>query len=337
MNKKIYNSLFIIVLFALSSCSNDFDLIADWEDIPVVYGFISIADTAHYIRLEKAFLDPEISPLKLAQIPDSIYYPDAKVKLVKTADNREYIFTKVDGNLEGYQRESGIFVDAPNWLYKLKTEGLDTLSPDTEYQLIINRSEDTEPITATTELITEINISIPPELSSLSFTNINNGTPLNPKVRWSYNKENTAVFNVNLTFFYEETIDGITQNKSFIWPLAKNLRANGTLPLETVEIDSKGFFLTVASNIEEKLTATRKFLYLELEVLAGGPAFRDYLDFNQANIGLTSSQVIPNFTNMSLGYGMFTSVFTVSQNNSINDRALDSLRRGQYTKLLNFE
>ncbi|MCC7244082.1 MAG: hypothetical protein IT269_00265, partial [Saprospiraceae bacterium] len=50
--------LFLPLLALLvASCSNDFDVAAPWKEIPVVYGLLSPQDTAHYIRIEKAFLD----------------------------------------------------------------------------------------------------------------------------------------------------------------------------------------------------------------------------------------------------------------------------------------
>ena len=45
---------YMVALFF--SCSNDFEVNADWKDIPIVYGLLDIKDSAYYIRLEKAFL-----------------------------------------------------------------------------------------------------------------------------------------------------------------------------------------------------------------------------------------------------------------------------------------
>ncbi|MBK8555265.1 MAG: hypothetical protein IPL65_05590 [Lewinellaceae bacterium] len=59
----------------LSTCSNDFEITAPWKSYPVVYAFLSAQDTAHYVRIEKAFLSPDKSALAVAQIADSLYYP----------------------------------------------------------------------------------------------------------------------------------------------------------------------------------------------------------------------------------------------------------------------
>ncbi len=340
--KKIFVSLLIISgLFFANSCSNDFELITDWKDIPVVYGLISTADTAHYIRLERAFLDPKTSALELAQIPDSIYYADATVKLVNIEDNREYVFKKVDGNLEGYKRESGIFADTPNWLYKLKTNGIDTLSPATDYQLIINRGETSEPVTATAETLTDIEIRTPTIGTTIKFYSSPQPPaepePLDPSFRWIYDTDNTVLFNASLTFFYDETIDGVTEEKHFVWPLLTNFRSDGSTTSKRISMKTIEFYKTVAQNISENPAATRVARSVNVEVIGGGEAFRDYLDVNQANIGLTSSQVVPNFTNLSEGYGLFSSIFAISQDHFLDTKSRDSLRTGQYTRLLNFQ
>ena len=66
--------LLCVFAFAMVSCDNELDTIEEYKDIPVVYGFISLSDTAQYIRIERAFVDPNQSALDLAQNPDSLYY-----------------------------------------------------------------------------------------------------------------------------------------------------------------------------------------------------------------------------------------------------------------------
>ena len=53
----------------LASCSNDFELTEGTVDLPVVYGTISVGDSATYIRVEKAFVDEQTSAVQLAKDP----------------------------------------------------------------------------------------------------------------------------------------------------------------------------------------------------------------------------------------------------------------------------
>ncbi|MEZ5030008.1 MAG: hypothetical protein R2787_01275 [Saprospiraceae bacterium] len=64
----------ILMMLTLVSCDNELDLVSDWKEIPVVYGFLSRSDTAQYIRVEKAFLDPATSAFVIAKNPDSLYF-----------------------------------------------------------------------------------------------------------------------------------------------------------------------------------------------------------------------------------------------------------------------
>ena len=111
MKKLLLLSLVAILLMFTYSCSNEFELNAPWKDVPVIYGILSKLDTAHYSRVEKAFLDSSTSALEIAQRPDPLYYENPAV-LLERFDEDNVVQTlnlvRVDGNLEGYQREDGI-------------------------------------------------------------------------------------------------------------------------------------------------------------------------------------------------------------------------------------
>ena len=119
---------------------------------------MSKSESANYFRIEKAFLDNDISALDIAQIADSLYYDDDEitVQLVSLDANNPATYTlfRVDGNEEGFPRESGIFVDAPNYLYKLELPPDEELIGGQEYQLQINRGDDLPLVMATETLWT---------------------------------------------------------------------------------------------------------------------------------------------------------------------------------------
>jgi hypothetical protein len=66
----------ILVLLAtcfFTSCKNDVEINGEWKDISVVFGLLNQSDTAHYVRISKAFLG-EGDALVFAQQFDSLYY-----------------------------------------------------------------------------------------------------------------------------------------------------------------------------------------------------------------------------------------------------------------------
>jgi len=115
-----------IVLCTQYSCSNEVEVIGVWKDIPVVYGVINSQDSAHYIRIERAYLPPNQSALEVAKIPDSLYFDpnDVEVELYYISNTRgdTLIWPRplVRVNLvdEGIVRDTGIFQHNPSYAYK---------------------------------------------------------------------------------------------------------------------------------------------------------------------------------------------------------------------------
>ncbi len=124
--KKLLLLLLLPLGLLLSACSNDFEVTAPWKEIPIVYGILSPQDTAHYLRIEKAFLDPNQSALEVAQIADSLYYPENSITvwLVPTINpNNRIQLQRVNGALEGYPRDPGVFAGAAQLALQSKTHG----------------------------------------------------------------------------------------------------------------------------------------------------------------------------------------------------------------------
>ena len=167
MKTWIYLLLAVGILGA-SSCSNEFDLTTEWKDIPIVYGLINPDDTAHYVRVEKAFLDPVTSALITAQIADSLYYMDATVQFQIEGNANVYNLERVDGNLEGYEREEGIFANAPNYLYKIHSNDINLEAGDI-LNIIIQRGDDKDLVTATTTILGEMDFTLPASLINFEY------------------------------------------------------------------------------------------------------------------------------------------------------------------------
>jgi hypothetical protein len=149
---KIYFAHFIILpvilMFFIVSCSEKFKVAAPYKNITVVYGLMDMADTAHYIRIQKAFLDQEKSALAMAQTPDSSFYAHLNVRIERFNFSNQSIWldtihlNRVDLKLEGYQKQPGVFFTAPNYAYKFTNR----LDPGYIYRLVV-----TNPATGETD------------------------------------------------------------------------------------------------------------------------------------------------------------------------------------------
>ncbi|MEM6964613.1 MAG: hypothetical protein AAF573_07610 [Bacteroidota bacterium] len=326
-----------VVLY--SACSNDIDLVAEWKDIPIVYGLISKSDTANYIRIEKAFLDNDKSALDIAQIPDSLYYDNITVQ-IKGAGNT-YNLYRVDGNLEGFPREEGIFANAPNFLYKLKLPVGEELVGGEEYTLEINRGDDLPLVTSSAIMLDDLNIIRPS-------TNPDDASPVNWSnvftVQWRATPE-AKLFDTKLFLHIkEEDVTNPDNNRDLVleWKLLENepqvLNSTGTTVSMEVRVQGSELYQFLANRLEVKSNVAREFVGVDVLVIGAGVELTDYINAGNANQGITSTQIIPNYTNLSEGRGIFSSRNSIlHEGYQITSETVDSLQNNPLTRDFNFQ
>lgn len=326
MNKIIKGFVAIIATVVLfTACDNDFDLVTDKVEIPVVYAILNAADTAQYFRVERAFIDENISAPEIAQIADSLYYKDAIVTLTRVSTGEEWIMNKVDGNLEGYPRQEGVFTTSPNTLYKLRTQDISLVSEE-EYKLTIDIGEGRPPVIATTQLIKPPFLATPADEGGLN---------IDPerifRINWNDNATN-AIYDSYVRLFYDETVDGVTTSKSIDWSLLSNSTINEIEVKGTAFYDLLGNSLTVDPNI------TRVQRGASFTLVSGAIEIADYIRIGQANLGITSSGEIPIYEgSLSYGLGLFSSRFTDLRDELVlTQLTRDSLSSGPRTGDLGF-
>ncbi len=341
--KKIF--LFIAVMASAifyPSCSNEIDLTSEWKDIPIVYGLISKSDSANYIRVEKAFIDNDISALQLAQIPDSLYYDNISVQLRSLDPNSPvtYDLVRVDGNLEGFVREEGIFAHEPNYLYKLELPAGESLVGAQEYELVLNRGDNLDLVTATALMVDDVDIRDPD--SDPSTANAVNWEQYGLKVGWR-GSNGAQIFDVTLFLNIEEKDQSNPANDRIVsleWKIEENLPAvyvNSQVRMDT-RLNKVDLFQYLSNRLEQNPSIARKFLSFDVLVSGGGEALNDYISAGNANTGITSTQVIPTYTNLSEGYGIFSSQNSSFQEGYVlNGSTIDSLQNNPLTQDLNFQ
>ena len=321
------------------SCSNDIDLTADWKDIPVVYGLVSASEEANYIRVEKAFLDNSQSAFDIAQIADSLYYDDVTVQI--SGNGAIYDLVRVDGNTEGFPREEGIFTDAPNFLYKLELPNNELVAGE-PYALTINRGDNLPLVTAQTTLVDDIEFREP------------NSDPMDEDpIRWvsaglridCRTKTTAHIFDIWVYLHIEEEdLTNPANNKvvTLDWKIEENVdqgdvTANGTVRVDT-RLTKLDLFNYLANNLEANPNIIRRIQSFDIEVIAGSEELADYINTGNANSGITSTQVIPTYSNLSEGRGIFGSKnIGFQEGYTINDVTIDSMQNNPITEGLNFQ
>lgn len=318
----------------VSACTTDFQLEADWKDIPIVNGFLNQADTAHYIRVEKAFLEPGGNAEEIAQIADSLYYDDSRitVELERVSTGERFRMRRVDGNLEGYVRDEGPFAQSPNYLYKINRTEIN-LEPGEEIRFILSRGDNLEPAQATTNILDEIVIRDTPG-SPLNFSDYNR----NITFIWDVG-EFASMFNVRMRIHYNELKPGATEFEelSIDWILAERFeREDFGVSRVAFSFLSENFYRFLGETLDPD-GSVRQITALDFLVTGVGPEFLELLEVANANIGITSAQSIPVYSNIEGGLGILTSrSFGQRAGMTLNSASVDSLQNGIYTRDLNF-
>ena len=310
------------------ACDNDLEVTAPWKDIPVVYGFLSPTDTAHYIRIEKAFLDPNTSAEEIARIPDSLYYKNLDAAIVDVARDMRFQLEEVDGALEGYIRDEGIFAENPNILYKVDASDLD-LTAERRYRLEINRAESLPTVTAEIEQVKRAVIKRPVPNTELRFP-----YEQDFKVLWEF-ADNAFFYDVSLLIRFDEGMTGVPGSYEPVvleWALGRNITAND------VEVLGITFYEYLAAELEADPSISRIFNSVDCLVRSGGEELYTFRTIQLANSGITGAGGdIPQYTNLSEGFGLLTSSNLDRINElGLHPETMDSLRNGVITKDLNF-
>ncbi|MFT4535679.1 MAG: hypothetical protein ACI9P5_003049 [Saprospiraceae bacterium] len=311
---------FFVILFFIS-CDNELDLVADFKEVPIVYGLIDRTDTAQYVRVERAFADRAVSANEIAQNPDSLYYDDITVKLINKRTGSEFILQRVDGNLEGYPREDGVFATSPNYLYKVKTVNFPLAIGDS-ISLEIGGVFEDRLVTSITDIFKKPFFVTP---SNLKFER-------GKLFSLSWNSDIPTVYSAAFIFNITEISANVSKDTVLRWEVLNN--SNRLM----LEVEGESFYSFLKGALTANSNVTRFMNSAEFELVSGNASVSDYIRVGQANLGITSSGEIPSFSNLSEGLGIFGSK-AVDRRTGIpfRDSTLDSLRGSVITKDLNFQ
>lgn len=316
------------------SCSTEIDLQAPAADIPIVYGLISKQDTAHYLRIERAFLTGSDEAAVIAGKPESLYYENLNVRLEKLPAGQLFPLQRVDGTREGYPRQDGPFAKVPNYLYKAAAQPLN-LRGGERLRLFIDRGKGLPPVSAETEVLGDLT------LREISPPNpVNMGYDRQVAFGWSAPAA-AQVFDLRLLLRYRENstqAPAVFQAKTLEWAINKEILREDNAERVTYEVAGIAFYRFLAASLTPNPNLRRIFDGMDIIVTGGGKEFADYLQIARANTGITSSQLTPFYSNISNGRGIFSSRTTAFRNGlQLSAESMDSLRRGTITKNLNFQ
>ena len=324
--KKIQFFLSLTVLLGFfASCTTDVELYADYKEIPVVYGLLDATKDTNFIRINRAFSgsnDGLINANEIALIEDSCNYPgklDARIVEYKNVYGNQYTPTGrviVLDTITVHNKQEGIFY-APDQKVYFTAERFNVNTNATKYKYKLEVLKDKDTITSETGIVGGEEYGSNPNNnpifnSQLSFkAKPSEGTG---RVRFKL-ADNASFYELKMVFKYRESHGGPEVEKRVTHSFG--VRSVDELLIENdvsyfVYADNLLFTLLTEAIGGDTINVVRHFgVYpgddhpLELSLAAGGDELYNYIQINTNSGGF--SQTIPDYTNISGGYGVFSS------------------------------
>ena len=332
--KKIITLLLMVgCMTAFFSCSTDVELYADYKDVPVVYGIINILADTNYVKITKAFCgsnDNLVNANEMALVYDSSNYPEkieAYIIELKRTYGQVYQPTGrkiILDTLTIHNKQEGVFYSPDQILYYTPEQ---FHSDGYKYKLVIVKP-DGDTVTATTTPVGK-------DLDILSNLVSFQSEPTDAEGRLSFVADEEAfLYEIQMRFNYrEQHVGQPIMNKSVSW----TYKAQSLSSFEKNPKIENGYFFRYSKNIlfntlantigndtlwnEAYPNVTRYMDDFEVFVSAVGRELYESYEINQAmNNGIMSS--VSGYTNITGGYGLFSSCINIKEKLKLDHRAL---------------
>lgn len=330
--KKVFE--IIIILLIVSSCETDFNIEASEKEIPIVYGVLNVTEPKQYIRVQRAFLSKDGKVSELSKDPNILYYSGGKAILTIPSTGRTILGKRINSEDIGLKRDSGFFAESPNILYEFDTKDWLVTAPSKVIFTFENESL-LKGVSAQIALVKDLQLREGVPSAPLNF-----GYDRVITMGWNHSTE-TKLFDLIMRINYQEKsnkTNGIFLEKSVDWFLKDNLEVGSDPTKGSFSFKGIEFFKFLGNTLPISSDIQRNMKSIDILLTAGGIEFKEILNLNQANFGLTGSNNIPRYNNIVNGIGFLSSRMRVTRTDiSLSSVTLDSLKFGVYTKALQFK
>ena len=324
----------IIILIIVCSCETDFNIEASEKEIPIVYGVLNVSEPKQYIRVQRAFLSKDGKVSELSKDPNILYYSGGKAILTIPSTGRTILGKRINSEDIGLKRDSGFFAESPNILYEFDTKDWLVTAPSKVIFTFDNESL-LKGVSTQIALVKDLQLREGVPSAPLNF-----GYDRVITMGWNHSTE-TKLFDLIMRINYQEKsnkTNGIFLEKSVDWFLKDNLEVGSDPTKGSFSFKGIEFFKFLGNTLPISSDIQRNMKSIDILLTAGGIEFKEILNLNQANFGLTGSNSIPRYNNIVNGIGFLSSRMRVTRTDiSLSSVTLDSLKFGVYTKALQFK
>lgn len=302
MKKTLLISLLVSLIMVFPSCETDFEVNADWEEITIIYGLLNQEDTAHYFRINKAFLGG--NALEIAKIEDSSSYKNDLEVILEGWEGSTKKQTIVFDTTTISNKDTGTWYNPYMVVYK----GVGELNEDYDYKLFVKNTKSGKEMTSETKLIHNFTIEKPNAGGKANFNPDPEALPT--KFSWK-NGVNAMRYEPLLRFYYFEVPIGTTDTipKFVDWNQATQT-ATSAAEVE-IFVNGSAFYTVIASKIEPDFSGVRLAGTVDYIVSAAGEEYDTYLNVNEPSTSLVQDR--PEYTNINNGFGLMSSRYQVNR------------------------
>ncbi len=328
----------LIILISFSSCKNDFDLNADYQRQPVVYGVLDPSMDNQIFIVNHTFLG-DGSAFDYAQVQDSSNYENVSAYITWNDGNNsvELMPTIIDD-----KDVDGVFFAPEQLVYQAPTSDFDFDGSERVYSL--KAMADGDSIFSSTDVtyIKASDVLTPPTSIPLSFVSTQS-QPYDPIYRSAtiqfLTVKNALSHKVSIRLSYDEHyINGETTpvtTEFFI----KSLKAGDEDGGDQIEFNYNGesFYQTVKNTVNEDDNVDyRSITGLDFVFYAFGTDMSNYIEIVNPTTGV--GQATPSFSNINNGegHGIFSARSQYVRILEMSGKTIQELVEGDYTSALGF-
>lgn len=322
INKFALYGMFVLFFGIVAGCDNTVDVNAPYEEITIVYGLLDAGDTLHQIKVNKAYLNKNKSARSIARNEaDSIYHnKPIRVRLQEMNNgnvNKEVRLKKTTLQT----KEKGLFPNPETIIY----QGQMDLNTSYNYRVIIDKLESGKTISATTSLVSDINLNNPIRGLSkvLSFKE-----QVSDEIIFDGSTGKNAYFYKYKLVFYVKEVDqnGNSTIDTVRWPFFPKKNTEGESKENfDYELEAKRFFDFMIGEFSTGKAIRRPISEMEtkLVITGGGEDLFNYIEVNEPSISIVQKK--PEYSNVKNGRGLFSTRRREVYNIQLSSPTKDSL------------
>jgi len=299
----------------ISSCTTDFELNADYDEIPIIFGVLDQSVDTQFVKINKSFIGSGDNNT-YAPINDSSMYTDVVGRV------EEYVDGTIDRTFQLEEMwvnnlDEGIFFTDSQKVYFFVPAA--PLNEEAIYKLVVDVSEEAEPIEAETNLIIGSDLQWDVitangaavfgfKFADASTLSQDDYLTYSPKC---YPAEHSDKYEFKLRFHYTEWTSATSTEKYIDWELGEVNVVSGVLKKE---ISGEAFFAAIGNKLNNyayEADVVKRVITennIELIVSAANENLSLFIGINEPTTGVVTEQ--PIFTNVEGGVGIFASRFS---------------------------